>query len=593
MPHEGYEEAVRKIKAAKKEGSAELSLTGLNLTELPPELFELSNLIRLQLNDNEITIIPDEFSVFTQLRILWFQNNKITEIPKAICQLFSLQELSLSSNQISVLPDAFSDLSNLKKLFLYNNNLGAIPEVICNIPNLEKLFLDNIQTTSIPDAISRLVKLQDLKLRSNKINSVSSSVKRLKNLIDLDLSENELEFLPEEIGDIPNLETLALNDNKIAVIPGVISKLSQLYRLSLRHNQITAIPDVIGDFRNLVSLNLDDNQISMIPDAIGRLSKLRSLSLIGNKIDTISNAIGNLSNLEILALENNQVAILPDALSKLTILETLSLENNRLEKIPDSFAELSSLERFYIHGNPDLRLPAELIGPAAIEIDFEDIWPVDPKDIIEYAKRVNANGRPLNEAKLILVGKGAVGKSSLVEKLKYGTFVKGKAKTEGINIERWELPIKGENILLNVWDFGGQEIMHATHQFFLTERSLYLLVLNGREGTEDIEAEYWLKLIGSFGGNSPVIIVLNKIKEHPFDLNRSSLLEKYPNIKAFIATDCEDDKAIEELKQAIIEQTDALDELRVKFPGEWFSIKDELAKPGRNYLSFADYRKLC
>ena len=53
---------------------------------------------------------------------------------------------------------------------------------------------------------------------------------------------------------------------------------------------------------------------------------------------------------------------------------------------------------------------------------------------------------------------------------------------------------------LNIWDFGGQEIMHATHQFFLTQRSLYLLVINGREGGEDADAEYWLKLIESFGG---------------------------------------------------------------------------------------------
>ena len=72
-----------------------------------------------------------------------------------------------------------------------------------------------------------------------------------------------------------------------------------------------------------------------------------------------------------------------------------------------------------------------------------------------------------------------------------------------------------EHVRLNIWDFGGQEIMHATHQFFLTQRSLYLLVLNGREGGEDADADYWLRLIDSFGAESPVIVVLNKIKAHP------------------------------------------------------------------------------
>jgi internalin A len=75
---------------------------------------------------------------------------------------------------------------------------------------------------------------------------------------------------------------------------------------------------------------------------------------------------------------------------------------------------------------------------------------------------------------------------------------------------------------------GGQEIMHATHQFFLTRRSLYLLVLSGREGGADQDAEYWLKLVESFGGESPVLVVLNKQREHPCEVNQRQLHGKYP-----------------------------------------------------------------
>jgi hypothetical protein len=45
--------------------------------------------------------------------------------------------------------------------------------------------------------------------------------------------------------------------------------------------------------------------------------------------------------------------------------------------------------------------------------------------------------------------------------------------------------------------------MHATHQFFLSKRSLYILVLDGRK---EEDAEYWLKHIESFGGDSPVLM---------------------------------------------------------------------------------------
>src|SRR5436309_330763 len=78
-------------------------------------------------------------------------------------------------------------------------------------------------------------------------------------------------------------------------------------------------------------------------------------------------------------------------------------------------------------------------------------------------------------------------------------------ETPGIEIRPWEVTVGGGGaVRLHVWDFGGQEILHATHQFFLTERTLYLLVLSGREGNPTQDAEYWLQLIRSFGGASRV-----------------------------------------------------------------------------------------
>ncbi len=93
--------------------------------------------------------------------------------------------------------------------------------------------------------------------------------------------------------------------------------------------------------------------------------------------------------------------------------------------------------------------------------------------------------------------------------------------------------------------------MHSTHQFFLTERSLYLLLVSGREGRHEEDAEYWLKTIRGFGGDSPILIVLNKQGEHPFDLNRSALQQKYPQIAGFASTDCASGQGIEELHRLI------------------------------------------
>lgn len=193
------------------------------------------------------------------------------------------------------------------------------------------------------------------------------------------------------------------------------------------------------------------------------------------------------------------------------------------------------------------------------------------------------------------MGRGEVGKTSLVNQLVHQTFDGSEKKTDGIKITRWDVPLPHcQDIAhLNVWDFGGQEIMHATHQFFLTRRSLYVLVLAGRGGTEDQDAEYWLKLIESFGGESPVLIVLNKQREHRFDVNRRQLQGKYPFIKGFIETDCADRTGIDELERRIKEEINALPHLRDGFPAEWFEVKDKLPRVRKSFISFDEYQRNC
>ena len=300
------------------------------------------------------------------------------------------------------------------------------------------------------------------------------------------------------------------------------------------------------------------------------------------------------TDLEELNLADNPLTNLPESLGQLSQLRRLDLSRDQLTSLPESLRHLVSLQELYLHGNRALGLPAEVLGPARQDIKFGGPRPANPSEILAYYFRVRHARRPLNEAKLILVGRGAVGKTSLVKQLRFGSFDPDEKKTDGIEITEWTLRLYGhEDVRLNIWDFGGQEILHATHQFFLTQRGLYLLVLNGREGGEDADADYWLKLITSFGGDSPVIVVLNKIKEHPFDINRRALQQKYPIICHFVKTDCADGTGVAELRKAIERETDRLEHLRDAFPASWFTIKDELAGMSKNYLIFDEYRAVC
>lgn len=199
----------------------------------------------------------------------------------------------------------------------------------------------------------------------------------------------------------------------------------------------------------------------------------------------------------------------------------------------------------------------------------------------------------MSEAKIILVGRGTAGKTSLAGRLVRGRFDPRVTKTAGINITEWTPGDAGLD-RLNVWDFGGQELMHAAHQFFFTEDSLYLIVLSNLRGGEDADVEYWLKLVGCFAPASPVVVVLNKIKASPFEVNRSMLRQKYPALRGFVATDCKDGTGIEELRAAVLAEARQLAGRSGGNPPAWAEAARRVrAALPRGHMTFDRFRELC
>ncbi|MCB0631878.1 MAG: TIR domain-containing protein, partial [Lewinella sp.] len=161
----------------------------------------------------------------------------------------------------------------------------------------------------------------------------------------------------------------------------------------------------------------------------------------------------------------------------------------------------------------------------------------------------------------------------------------------GIKIIKEHFNFQRQKFNVNFWDFGGQEIMHATHQFFLTKRCLYLLVLDSRK---DEKAEYWLHYIQSFGRDAPVVMVLNKIDEYPsFDVNRKFLSKKYGNIQAYHKVSCRTDEGLTDLKKYLMDLLWNLELRSTTFPREWLKVKMSLETMKEDYISYAQYQALC
>ncbi|MBN2005702.1 MAG: hypothetical protein JXA21_20260 [Anaerolineae bacterium] len=146
---------------------------------------------------------------------------------------------------------------------------------------------------------------------------------------------------------------------------------------------------------------------------------------------------------------------------------------------------------------------------------------------------------------------------------------------------------------INVWDFGGQEIMHATHQFFLTKRTLYVLVLDSRYSEAENRLDYWLTLIRSFGDDSPILVVGNKTDQHPLDLNRRALLAQFPTVQAILETSCATGKGILELRDAITGQVASMPHVTNPLVTTWFDVKSELEAMDADYILYAEYTRLC
>lgn len=210
-------------------------------------------------------------------------------------------------------------------------------------------------------------------------------------------------------------------------------------------------------------------------------------------------------------------------------------------------------------------------------------------------------GRSLGEARVLVIGEADAGKTKLLRALLYGEhgkkFKDTRDPTEGIEISE----MKGKDVNIRVWDFGGQEIMHATHRFFLSRRCVYVLVVDATRDRDynQTKIEYWLELIKSYGGESPVLLVSSKSESFSLDVNKNDLQEKYPNLVkgALLATSAKLGKGIEELRSAIFEQAQKLPSVNVTLPRSFISVKDKIEKlkdrKKSTVIEENEYRNLC
>jgi len=461
--------------------------------------------------------------------------------------------------------------SDATSLDLSDLALTAVPDSLSRLANLRELYLNSNQITAVPDSLSRLANLRELYLNSNQITAIPDSLSQLANLGKLDLSDNQITAIPDSLSRLANLSALFLSNNQIAAIPDSLSQLANLKNLNLSSNQITAIPDSLSQLFHLVILDIDDNRTTAIPNSLTKLAGLRWLGLSRNRITAIPDSLSQLSLLRYLHLNGNQISAIPDSLAQLTELRTLDLKQNQIAAIAPSLGQLTKLEKLELDGNP---LPEEIF--AALKLGVPSF--------LRYLQSTATRKVYPRTVKLVLLGEPQSGKTTLLEALKGNPHPCDDSRTEtiGVNVVPIETtnPVDHQLMYLSAWDFAGQHIEHATHQFFLTENAIYLILWNARQGTKSGKRDlwYWLELLKMRVRNPKFLLVATHTEHTPPDLNLSEIERSYPGCQGNFPVELESLKGMESLQARILEVAADSPSLRAEWPPAWLSVRDEVRK---------------
>jgi small GTP-binding protein len=172
-------------------------------------------------------------------------------------------------------------------------------------------------------------------------------------------------------------------------------------------------------------------------------------------------------------------------------------------------------------------------------------------EVVKYIQNLKqGTAERLNEARILILGDKGAGKTCLARRLNdlNAEMTSDEESTPGVDATVWKL--KKENVNVHIWDFAGHTVTHAVHQFFLSERCLYILVFDGRtEGNG--RWEYWLDHMKNYGKDSKAIILVNKRDVHAVQVPINKLKEQYPILDICTFSIRDDRAKLEEFRQMV------------------------------------------
>ncbi|XP_063703322.1 leucine-rich repeat serine/threonine-protein kinase 1 isoform X2 [Culicoides brevitarsis] len=549
----------------------ELYLQDNHLSVIPPQIFRLPYLVILDISNNKLEELPFEMWRAPKLKELNIAFNLLKDLPVLKdnagdqCGTEPPSPVSEASPYIPSTYDENSSVSRgrtVASLDLVHHHIWSktleITEQELRLPDarldnsvsqLSSLNLANNLFVSIPVALPCLaVNLTRLNMAYNSLRSMGHVTSYPASLKQLDLGHNEISCWP-------SLPRIAASDPHLACYNP---------QETPKNTPVKSASGSAGSFNSeltLVKTSQSSNNITSLRSAVLksvcchrrhlRLESLRTLILADNLLTRIQLSTDDVSTLG--ETDDSEWSVVGVAKSRLIFpnLSMLDIGNNCLKEIPTSIHELTNLSVLNISGNVDItELPPHMgllsrlwnLNTRGCALQEPLRTMIESKkyktmDIIGYLKSVYEDAKPYARMKLMVVGVQGIGKTSLLDHLRSDGSSRNRKpdhwakrmghkgvnqktnrgvniSTVGVDIGDWvcEKKIRGNSmhgpVVFRTWDFGGQKEYYATHQYFLSKRSLYLVlwkIPDGRKGLAEVLQ--WLGNIQARAPNSPVIIV--------------------------------------------------------------------------------------
>jgi small GTP-binding protein len=352
----------------------------------------------------------------------------------------------------------------------------------------------------------------------------------------------------------------------------------------------------LGKNKDSTARDRPRNYLEHIPDwLLESAPKLTRLDLSGNLLTSIPKTISSSVNLQWLDLSDNRLGEFPLAVTGLSALTQLDIagNGNNFQSLPEDFGGLSDLAVLRLN-------------------DSALVWP--PRDILQQGARrttqfisdvVKNGGEIINEAKVVLVGNGDHGKTTLRLWLTDNQFVTRPSTRGG---EVGELSVQANNLdktrsgRIKIWDFGGQDQYRAAQRSLFSSDALFILVCKARSGVDEGGIPEWLQLIAHVNKRARVLLVFT----HMDQVDVAPTLEYLPErLKALVPPEnvfeldaTHANGGIEKIKMRILSEALKMDSFLHRWPIPEITVRRQLEASsrttvGRQVMRISEFREVC